>query len=810
MASPGGRARYRQAAAGGGGRVTEGALCAGQGSGKVSWRNLAGLLGYLLAALWLTWPLAKDPLHLAWGSQSDLWSNLWLLWSVKQSLLSLHPSFHTVLVSFPTGDNLLHAFGHLLLPIFSIPFQLLLGLTGTYNFLLLAMLVANGTCTWLLVRRLGADLAPAWIAGLFFLIAQSITVQWMVGSLEMVPVFFLPLYVLLLIRLREGKRLSDVLLVGTVLVLAALTNWLFGGILGLFSLIYVCWHLHTPQGWDWRFLKRAAGAGLLAVVVLTPLAMPLMNKWELVSGEPMKIYTTDFSAQFIKRYEATWQGKKDVTSLDFEDLRPFRASMVLRSSADLSNFVFPKEQLKSPVEATPGLVLMITGLAALVLLGRRGWFWALVCLVFLLLSLGPVLIFGFPNFQPWQVNHPLPFYYLFNWVPGFSMFLRPGRLQVMTVLGLCVALGLGLSQVRTRGWLPSAWARGALLVLVGLAGLGELFLIMPRMGDRPLVNTRIPAYYHELARQPGLGAFIEVPFRPLGQNPYNSRYLYYQTAHGHPLFNNDTVRAVQLMRYSELLRKNRFLYALYALQSSSPSPVISFTPADLDRAIAMGFTTIIVHAGITDYEWVLQRGYDSRIMISPQVLSFLTGLLGPPLTCPDNTLVFDLRSRRFPPGCKPDDNLVCITRDYFRTIATQSGDRDDAPLIVEGGPYGPRQVAMPVPAELQNEPPLAMYLWVSAERIDSAVEAGSGCEVQIGVEYHDGAVVTRSWKTVHLPGDRTWTLVSVPFDDLSPPLPRRPGLVMDWILFRAATREFVQLRFNNLYLEYKSPVKNVI
>ncbi len=193
----------------------------------------------------------------------------------------------------------------------------------------------------------------------------------------------------------------------------------------------------------------------------------------------------------------------------------------------------------------PGLITLLLAGAGLILAGhprggeragtRSSWgreraFYVALALIALVLSLGPVLrlhnggsaVFG-----------PLPYAFLYRWVPGFSSMRVPARMAALVIFALAVLSGFGAAQLarRTRPVVP-----GIVLVLE-VAG----FLALPQAGLPIAVGAQVPEVYRWLAKQPADQVVLELP----AMSSYSvwddltamyrvGRQEYFSTYHWHP------------------------------------------------------------------------------------------------------------------------------------------------------------------------------------------------------------------------------------------------------------------------------------
>ncbi len=161
---------------------------------------------------------------------------------------------------------------------------------------------------------------------------------------------------------------------------------------------------------------------------------------------------------------------------------------------------------------------------------RERYFYLALALIALVLSFGPVLRLrngGNP------ILSPLPYAFLYRWVPGFSSMRVPARMSVLVIFALALLSGFGAAHL-ARHARPAL--SGAVLVLE-VAG----FLALPQAGLPIAVGAQVPEVYHWLASQPADQVVLELP----AMSSYSvwddltamyrvGRQEYFSTYHWHP------------------------------------------------------------------------------------------------------------------------------------------------------------------------------------------------------------------------------------------------------------------------------------
>jgi uncharacterized protein DUF3108 len=240
-------------------------------------RSVWAGVAYVVAACAFTWPLVRHPFALfgAADSTGDPSLNLWtLIWDLQT--LSAHPTwFLTGRVFdaptfFPAHHTLAYA-DHLLLqailvwPVYAVTHDPVF----CYNVLLLASLAAAGFAMHLLVRGLTGHEGAAYTAGLIFGFAPYHFTH--LTHIQLQALYFLPLTLLFLHRVFAAGRPTDVVALGVVMGLQAISSAYYGviGAIGI-GCAAIALAVATRRLGDWRLLLRGVAAAGIALAVALP------------------------------------------------------------------------------------------------------------------------------------------------------------------------------------------------------------------------------------------------------------------------------------------------------------------------------------------------------------------------------------------------------------------------------------------------------------------------------------------------------------------------------------------------------------
>ncbi len=465
---------------------------------------------YLVIALIATYPLIFHINEVAIGDPAnDVWNHLWGFWWVKHEIVTHHRfPVSTELLNHPRGGALF--FIDLLNALLSIPLQLVLPLTTSYNIIILLNLSFNGLGAYLLARYLTRNSYASLVTGVVFGFCPHLLAQVYNGISETINAGWLPLAILFVMRTFQESRRSNAILAGFFLFMTTFANWYYG----LFALFFTGCYLIAQIWYSWRrivnpnMFGRLLYMGLTYAVLITPLLMlfsyTLSAENAIVGRDPEFVYQT----------------------------------LIRHNMTDLLIFFHPGDFYSPDLKALYGEDLIIVGylgysvlLLALVPLvrrsGREARFWAFMALLFFVFSLGPFLHVNGSYVEIEGRWIPLPFLLFFKAFPLFSRISHAFRFVVMVMLALGVLAALGLKGVYARSsWrLPSV--AGTLLVC-GVV-LAEFLFASPARFPIDSSPARLPAVYSRLQEEPGDFAILDLP---LGVPTLKRAvYAYAQTVH---------------------------------------------------------------------------------------------------------------------------------------------------------------------------------------------------------------------------------------------------------------------------------------
>ncbi len=502
--------------------------------------TILALLVYGLLTVVMTWPVvAQLGTHLP-GIADDLWTHQWTFWSVKQSILEGHNPFYTRLLFHPYGVSLaFHNIAWLNIAVW-LPLQAVVGGLTAYSLVFIAFLALNGFSMYLLARELTGSPPAAFIGGLVYGFWPYTLSHC--DHPNLIVVCWPPLVLLYLHRTLEKGRRRDALLAGLFLALTGLTRWhllIMGGVVIGLYVLYSLWSKksrpsplppQSPQLWGEggrgteggrRTLRLLMLVGLVTGALLAPLAAPI------ISAQLTRTYQDDI---FID--EQTW-GQTDVLSYVLPSrYHPLWGDAVLRL---YENLIVNKVYI-----AFLGYTTLALAIVGAVKNWRQARFWVLAAVVYVALALGPQLRINGQLYP--QV--PMP-YRLVGDLFFIRILRKPDRFNVFLGLPVAMLVSLGMAALLRR-YVPPAplppkvegiegggEPRGGGLkssLLVGIAA--ALILVEYCPVPYPTLPAVTPAWYSQLAQEPGQFAILDLPMELLH---FDKRYSFYQITHGKPL-----------------------------------------------------------------------------------------------------------------------------------------------------------------------------------------------------------------------------------------------------------------------------------
>ncbi len=526
------------------------------------WIDGSILLAYILISLGMTYPLVAHLNTGVPGRQADARIFQWNNWWVRKALLNgLNPNY-TDDIYYPSGVSLVGHNINWVSSTLAVPLSLAFGPTVAYNLTFLLTLWMSAFSMYLLVRYLVQRRDAAFVAGLVFgLFPYHLSGNWD-GQMNLANTQWLPLVALFALRTLDRKRVSDAMLAGVFLALAALDCWHFAVFLGMWGVVFLAYSLVTS--WH-KWSGQAVGLYLLAGLVFGLITAPFL--WPIVADAGRS--TIGDALQYYEDAKST-------------DLLAF----VIPGSDHplLSQVVAPAyERFAHWRPAFLGYSALALAAYAAIVVRRKSLLWTLSGLLFAALALGTVLRVN-------GVEHPgipLPLRSLMAIFPAFGLIRQASRFNVMVGLSLAVLVGLACADILSRlGRQAPTHHRGWLQYAVTCAA-SALVLFEYLAVPCPLLAAQVSPFYTQLSQEKEDLAIVELPLGLLSAG----RSLYAQTFHGKKLVNGYVARAA--LDADAFVYSSPLLKALYLRME--PDPTLHDLPREIGVLALNDIRYVVIH-----------------------------------------------------------------------------------------------------------------------------------------------------------------------------------------------------------------------
>lgn len=516
---------------------------------------LAAVAFFVVLAVWTMAPVLADLDGAIPGAHlGDNATGLWNVWWFARALEEGQPLYRTNDLFAPFGTQLslhTHATTH---SVMAWPLTSLTSLVAGHDLAILAGLALNGICTALLAYRLTRRMLPAMVAGALFAFSGHIQLR-VLGHINLVHAWVLPLFALALLRLEARKRLRDALLVGVAGAVVIYTDYYYAVFAALFAVVWAAARALAIRVSNRSPRLRGLRTVLLALVIvdlaliaaiawsggtaleLGPIRIsargmrnPLTAMWILLIAWAALRFPVSVSVRLQERWYRD-APRAGLTSLSFVILTGAPLLFALAQVVAGGDYTAPRVLWRSSPAGGDALTLVLghprhllagpwtrsaydaldidmmeqslwLGLVPLAVIAatRRNWreapdarLWMAVALFFFVLSLGPFLRVG-----GFDTSLPLP-HAVLRYVPGIGNARIPGRAIVMVNLAIAMLTAIALSDRRLRS---------------SRASLGLAALMVLEVLPAPASAERIPrpdAIDQFLSSSTEPGAVAELP-----------------------------------------------------------------------------------------------------------------------------------------------------------------------------------------------------------------------------------------------------------------------------------------------------------
>jgi hypothetical protein len=447
----------------------------------------------------LTWPAIQLFSTHILGDEGDGLQNMWNIWWVNKSITQLHTlPWYTSYLHYPYGTTLL---GHAMSPLdgfMGIALLRFLSLVQTYNVVVIFSYVVAGLTTFWLAFYFTRSYPASIIAGYLFSFSNYHVVHTQ-GHLNLVSLEWIPLFVFLYWMLLNRPSVAVAIGASICLLLVLLCDYYYYLYCVMAGALLLGWRAYEMRRTPRATIKPA----LLPAAVFVSLTAVLTG--------PLTI------AALISNYNDPFIGNHDPSSFSLDLLSPFTPDLWWRFKSWMPSTWIDGAN----IEQVAYVGFAVTVMLVYVILKRRRVrqahveLWAVVALVFWLLSLGPTLhIAGQVKVLP----IPLPYTLFGDIFPPLSVGGVPSRMIVMTTLSLAVIFGTGLT-ILARSWRGRRIAIPLFLALVVIEYLP---------GGLPESQMATPGHIQAL-----LSLHDRDPVVDMVDGPFLS--LYYQTLTDRPI-----------------------------------------------------------------------------------------------------------------------------------------------------------------------------------------------------------------------------------------------------------------------------------
>ena len=481
-----------------------------------------------------------------------------------------------------------------ILPVYALTGNIIL----SYNILFLSTFVLSGLGMFLFVREITGSARAGLAAGLIYAFAPYRLPQF--SHLQVISSQWMPFALYGLRRYFVTRRASALIGAGAALVAQNLSNGYFLLFFAPFAVAYALYEIATRNVWTDARIWGALTATAIVVTALTlPFLLPYLELRRLGFGPRTLNEVKSFSADVFSYWTSPgeshlWGSLIRAYPKAEGDLFPSFGALILGGvgAAASVSLAWAKARTR-PVAAsrtmmpivwivvsaaaisTLFVLLILTSngfsrigplpisvtnlwrnfrvlsviLALLILVSPRArafarqWIGSMTAFVLIamtaafLMSLGPEI-----RSSGRLIAEAGPYHFFYWYVPGFDGLRVPARFAMLVMLFLSIGAGLGAAALESR------FRRGGAIAVV-LAALAVVEAFAAPIGmngtaaegryatppDRVYTGEQAPAVYRFLKSLPAPGTVV-VEF-PLGEWAYEVRYVFYSTAHWHPLLN---------------------------------------------------------------------------------------------------------------------------------------------------------------------------------------------------------------------------------------------------------------------------------
>ncbi|OGB74535.1 hypothetical protein A2V68_02915 [candidate division Kazan bacterium RBG_13_50_9] len=477
---------------------------------------IIAFFAYLGLAVVMTWPLVTHLSTHIMGAGGDAPIFLWDAWWVGKALLHHGELFTTSYIFYPQTVSLVF---HTMTLVNSF----IIAVGSTFISAILAMnlwfllgVTLSGLSMFLLVRHLTKTSWPAFISGLIFAFAPYVTAHWL-GHQNLTTLWFIPLFVLCLIKTIEEPRWRWPLGAGLLAGLASLNDFYNPLFLFIFTVMLGIWMLIAHRKCINKYLVvRVLGVGAVWLTVWSIWWVPAIRAaLSSQQGAVMSLeqITAFYSADLLRYF---------IPSFLNPILGGFASLIPGRFSGGVEGTIF--------LGYTPLLIVLIFLIYKIrhklkELVFPSVWFWVTTTIIFGVLSLGPNL-----KIAERIIHISLPYAWLYYLSEYWGEFRVPARFSLMVVFAVAVLVGIALAHL----W---PMLKKASLERIAVILVSTLIIIEFIPAPYPNLDLIPPAVYAYIqAQEDDAESLLDIPWGINSgywdKGSYQSRFTYWATLHG--------------------------------------------------------------------------------------------------------------------------------------------------------------------------------------------------------------------------------------------------------------------------------------
>ena len=584
--------------------------------------ELLVLAAYAGLAVLITWPLVLElQTHIIGYENCTNRMHVWVLWVVKQMLMTGEMSVNTDYIFYPNGSNMVRLYGSdLLYPVTLSPLVHSLTPAVVYNLKIMFSFFMAPFGGYLILRHVGVSRAAAWLGGALFICMPYFLLETFNGVSELVSVEWIPFAVLFTFRTFDRGRIYNAVLAALFFLLSTYSSGYNAFFLLLFFVVFVTYRAVVELRGKRRWRRLRPGL-LLLIGLLCGLGMlPLV---------------------VLHRASSTSESvKAEHRDMVHPDMRPGSDS-----SAELVTFFRPgRNQIplirrdgdgnahKTYTTYTTYLGFSVLALAVLgvAVYRRRSRPWLVLTVFFFLVSLGPFLRFQERPLVIGDYGLPMPSLLLYYLIPGFEVTVRHTyRYVTMLHLMLAILAGLGIQWILELG--GSQLRRAVLFAATAVLCFSEILAFGPAPYPIPRTKRDVPSVYKELAKHKQPYAIIELPYEDYLE--FLQPHLYWQTTHGKKLIAGAVHHRIGPPELS-LIRKAplalNFMHEATIADKLKPAEIRT----SLELLAAKKFRYVLLH----------ETMFKDKTRVK-KVKAYLSRILGPPKEKPGKISLYEIRTK---------------------------------------------------------------------------------------------------------------------------------------------------------------------